>query len=727
MTTSSYNIITGTTGNDSLSGTNQQDSITGRTGNDFLDGGSSNDILLGQGNRDTIIGGAGNDSIKGGSGDDSINGSSGEDTAYGQNGNDTVIGSTGNDILSGGSNNDVVLGQGDNDKIYGNAGDDTLVGGSGRDTVIGGSGADLIKFDVSPGNAGGFDIIRGFQKGLDKILVEDIIGGTLNASEFAIVDSNADAKTSNALIVFNRSNNRLFYNPNGSTVGFGAGGGSIARFNVDIEYSDFVGDGSTGQFNYGEALQKSFLFYEAQRSGDLPSDNRISWRGDSALTDGDLNRDGDFNDVVNGVSEIDLSGGYYDAGDHMKFGLPMASSMTILSWGAIEYQDAYQQSGQFDQVLDAIKWGTDYILKAHVSQNGVTQAFYGQVGDADDLDHPYWGPPETMTMERPIFKIDDQNPGSDLAGEAAAALASASIAWRSQDSQYADLLLENARQLYDFAEANPGRYSDSISEASPFYTSNGPGNNYNDELAWAANWLYKATGETSYLNDAKNYQTQFLGRSTQSWADKSYGSAVLLAEATTGSESAGYRFEVERWLDYWTPAGNIDGQTISYTQGGLAALTDWGSLRYAANTAFIASVYSDYLTEYNLDAAKAQQYDQFTQQQIDYILGDNPNNFSYMVGFGDNYPTEPHHRSSSGTTDINQPGSNQYILYGALVGGPGSANDNDYVDDRTDFLRNEVALDYNAGLTGALAWMYDQYGGQPLTDTQLENLPLEYS
>ncbi len=636
-----------------------------------------------------------------------ITGTTGDDNLIGTNQQDSITAKKGNDFLDGGSGDD---------SLRGGSGNDTLVGGLGRDTIKGGGGADLIEFDIPPGNAGGFDIVGGFQQGLDKIQVEDIIGGTLNANEFAIVSSNAAAKTSNAPIVFNSSNNRLFYNPNGSNGGFGSGGGSIARFNVDIEYSDFVGDGSTGPFNYGEALQKSFLFYEAQRSGDLPSDNRIPWRGDSALTDGDLNQDGDFNDVVNGVAEIDLTGGYYDAGDHVKFGLPMASSMTLLSWGAIEYQDAYQQSGQLDEVLDAIKWGTDYILKAHVSQNGETQAFYGQVGDGN-IDHSYWGAPEDMTMERPIFKLDDQNHGADLAGESAAALASASIAWRSENSQYADDLLDNARQLYDFAKDNPGKYSDSITQASPFYTSQG----YTDELVWAATWLYKATGETSYLNDATN-DFQYLGYWTHAWENKSYGSAVLLAEATTGSQSVQYRTQVEQWLDYWS---DDTGSGIQYTDGGLAWLHGWGSVRYAANTAFIASVYSDYLTEYNLDATRAQQYDQFAQQQIDYILGDNPNNFSYMIGFGENYPLEPHHRGSSGTTDINQSGPNQYILYGGLVGGPASANDNDYVDERTDYQRNEVALDYNAGLTGALAWMYDQYGGEPLTDTQIENLPFE--
>lgn len=81
-------------------------------------------------------------------------------------------------------------------------------------------------------------------------------------------------------------------------------------------------------FNYGEALQKSIWFYDAQRSGDLPADNRVGWRGDSALTDGA--------DVG-----VDLSGGFYDAGDHVKFGLPMAFSMTMLAWGAVDYRSAY--------------------------------------------------------------------------------------------------------------------------------------------------------------------------------------------------------------------------------------------------------------------------------------------------------------------------------------------------------------------------------------------------
>ena len=85
-------------------------------------------------------------------------------------------------------------------------------------------------------------------------------------------------------------------------------------------------------FNYGEALQKAIYFYEEQQSGVLPDFNRVNWRGDAATHDGS-------------AIGIDLSGGWFDAGDHAKFGFPMAGAITMLAWGAIEYRDAYVQSG----------------------------------------------------------------------------------------------------------------------------------------------------------------------------------------------------------------------------------------------------------------------------------------------------------------------------------------------------------------------------------------------
>ena len=58
-------------------------------------------------------------------------------------------------------------------------------------------------------------------------------------------------------------------------------------------------------------------------------------------------------------------GGYYDAGDHVKFGLPMAFTVTMLSWSLIEYGGDVAAAGELGHALEAVKWGTDYFIKAH--------------------------------------------------------------------------------------------------------------------------------------------------------------------------------------------------------------------------------------------------------------------------------------------------------------------------------------------------------------------------
>ncbi len=75
----------------------------------------------------------------------------------------------------------------------------------------------------------------------------------------------------------------------------------------------------------------------------------------------------------------------------------------------------------------------------------------------------------------------------------------------------------------------------------------------------------------------------------------------------------------------------------------------------------------------------------------------------------------PHHRGAHGSTDgsMDYPVQNTHILYGAMVGGPSHPDDFAFADDRSDLHTNEVALDYNAGLSGALARMVMLYGGKP--------------
>lgn len=59
---------------------------------------------------------------------------------------------------------------------------------------------------------------------------------------------------------------------------------------------------------------------------------------------------------------MDLVGGYYDAGDNVKFGLPMAFTTTLLAWSVIEFGSSMQN--QLHNAKDAVKWSADYLLKA---------------------------------------------------------------------------------------------------------------------------------------------------------------------------------------------------------------------------------------------------------------------------------------------------------------------------------------------------------------------------
>lgn len=97
-------------------------------------------------------------------------------------------------------------------------------------------------------------------------------------------------------------------------------------------------------------------------------------------------------------------------------------------------------------------------------------------------------------------------------------------------------------------------------------------------------------------------------------------------------------------LDWWTVGYGSDG-SVDYTPGGLAWLDEWGCLRYACNTAFIAFVYADMISDQTLVI----RYRSFAESQTDYAPGDNPRNASYVCGYGVNPPERPHHRTSHGS------------------------------------------------------------------------------
>lgn len=469
-------------------------------------------------------------------------------------------------------------------------------------------------------------------------------------------------------------------------------GVSVSANGLSAYSTEYEGREQTSTYNYGEALQKSILFYDLQRTGNLPDNFRSNWRGDSCLNDGS-------------DAGLDLSGGFLDAGDNVKFNLPMSYTCSMLAWSVIEDYESYEESGQLQYILDNIRWGNDYFIKCHPEAN----VYYYQVADGN-ADHGFWGSAEVVEaqMNRPSYKVDLNNGGSTVTAETSASLATASIVFKDIDSAYSDECLKHAKELFNYAETVK---SDSgYTAANGFYTSN---SGFKDELAWSAYWLYKATYDNTYLEKSKKYLSETSGdyKWSHCWDDVSYGTALMLA-IETGEQT--YTDRIEKHFNFWL-------NEITYTPKGLAWLDQWGALRYSTTTAFLMAVYAD------SDVCSSDMKDKcnnFAKTQIDFALGSSGR--SYVVGYGENSPKNPHHRTAHGaySNNIAEPAETQHILFGALVGGPDSGDN--YSDDRSNYINNEVACDYNAGFTGALAKLYKTYGGKTLVNFgAVEEIPEE--
>lgn len=442
--------------------------------------------------------------------------------------------------------------------------------------------------------------------------------------------------------------------------------------------------------NYADALDKSLFFYEAQQAGPLPSWNRVEWKTDSTMSDGVL-------------------GGWYDAGDHVKFNLPMAYSASMLAWGMYQYPDGLEKTGLAKTYQNNLEFVLDYLADCDKG----TEAVF-QVGNGT-MDHTWWGPIGLIeygmedggaSYEAARATLKASKGCSAVFGEMAAALAAGAAALDGKiDASKKASYIDHAENLFKMADASKSDDVYNDSDASGFYRSS----HFYDELFYAANWLYIATKDSSYLDKAKGYipnLSKMLGEGDtlaygwgHCWDDTMQG-AMLLYAINTGE----YKDHVKKHLDRWVAGANEPKKT----QGGLRWLTTWGCLRYANTAGFLAEVASDTIFK----GENTSDYETFAEEQINYSLGDNPRKSSYVVGYGSNYPKNPHHRTAHGSwkNDLAVPATNRHILYGALVGGPNE--DGSYEDDRGNYINNEVATDYNAGFTALLCKMVDKYGGE---------------
>ena len=426
--------------------------------------------------------------------------------------------------------------------------------------------------------------------------------------------------------------------------------------------------------NYAKLLQYSMYFYDGNMCGsDVGSASQFDWR-----------------DNCHGSDEVD--GGFHDAGDHVKFGLPAGYTASTLGWGYYEFKDSYDALGQTAHLQALTDRFCDF-FKASTKLSGDTvTSFCYQVG-VGQADHDVWCSPESQndqSLRTAYWTSDD---ASDIAAEYAAALAVNYINFGNAED------LKYAKALYNYSiKTNKAN----CPEAENFYRSY----DYYDDQAWAAGWLYLATKDSTYssfldkfMNDTNAGKSGQSGckwgvYSTMCWNNVSLGAAILQSEITGDAMD---------WAKVTTYLNSkCTSESTYYCE------SDWGSARYNTALQMAALATTKYSAKSGMD------YSSWCKAQMGMILGNNPKNVNFVVGMDSNSAKYPHHRAASGYQNFDEMkgktgySSNGHTLVGALVGGPADSNFT-YTDSVNDYQANEVALDYNAGLVGAAAGLYSIY------------------
>lgn len=493
--------------------------------------------------------------------------------------------------------------------------------------------------------------------------------------------------------------------------------------------------------NWAKLLQYSMYFYDANMCGtDVSENNLLPWRGDCHTYDAkvplqpmDEQENGtnlsaafikQYKSILDpdGDGFVDVSGGFHDAGDHVKFGLPEAYAGSTVSWGYYEFRDAYKATGQDKHAETICRYFCDYFMRSTFrDKNGDVIAFCYQVGDGD-IDHKYWQSPEIDAMPRPAYFATADIPTTDDVAESAACLAINYYNFKDTDPKYAAQCLDYAKALFAFAAKNEKVVGQGADGPKSYYTSS----KWEDDFCFAAGWLYLITEDHWYLEQALPYVDYYAPPGyVLCWNDMWNGVGIvwgriqdIYPEVCEECRVAIGRgpYEVLNFWEMEAKACNafVTGEAGEITPAGYFWLNTWGSARYNTAAQFTCLVYDKYQKGKDLydPSHPAYYFSDWALGQMEYLIGDNPIGRSYVVGYGDNAAKFPHHRAASGLTMAEDPADHKHVLWGALVGGPD--NKDQHNDVTKDWIYNEVTIDYNAAFVGAAAGLYARYGNKTM-------------
>ncbi|MDX2055651.1 MAG: glycoside hydrolase family 9 protein [Polyangiaceae bacterium] len=449
---------------------------------------------------------------------------------------------------------------------------------------------------------------------------------------------------------------------------------------------------------YETVLRLAVHFYGAQRAGTQPNWllRQVNGGGQGCFT-----ADGK-------PYGVDLSGGWFDAGDHIKPTLTISYAALLLLKAYEAFPNAFDDlygptdaaplvgasiSGTpngIPDVLDEVKAATDYLEKIVVNGSLVMQ-----VGNTE-LDHRrFYSCPAQANFD---LATGGEMQGATRIGRevslgnggAAGGLAAASLALMAQlyapfDPTAASRYLAAATAIYPLV-------SEQAMGVSPY-----PGSKPAVGKLCAAAELLRTTKGENYRADT----LRLLGSTgphywVAGW-DNPHEFCLQSAYVATDDFTALAKWSENLNLGISQEA-NVRGLILKPDWG------DWGVLRNATTAGFSAALLGH--------LRKTTDYQALAKSQLDWVLGQNPTGRSYVVGIGTNPPRSPHHRNAceQEASGPNDSVGCKHLLYGALVSGPSVGRA--YADNVSDYVQNEVALDYNAGLVGLAAYaVYLERGG----------------
>ncbi|MBX3576900.1 MAG: glycoside hydrolase family 9 protein [Rhizobiaceae bacterium] len=418
---------------------------------------------------------------------------------------------------------------------------------------------------------------------------------------------------------------------------------------------------------------------------------------------------------------LDVTGGWYDAGDHGKYvvngGISVAQllgayerSLHVSGASGAAFADGAlpvpEHGNGVPDILDEARWELEFMLKMVVPDD---QPMAGMAHHKIH-DNEWTGLPLMPHLDPKVRELHRPSTAATLNLSAVAAQGSRLL--QPYDAAFAETLLQAAERAYAAAKANPAVYAtaeDGMSGGGPYND-----DDVSDEFYWAAAELFVTTGKDEYRADveASPHATgEAFGPGGFDWARVAALGRLTLAtvpNALAAEQVAAARQSVIDAADRYLAiqAGQTFGQVYA-PEGGRY---EWGSNHLMLQTALVLS------RAYDLTGDR--KYRDAVIEGIDYIFGRNALNLSYVTGYGTVFAKNQHSRWFANQVDPDLPNPPK----GSLAGGPnswiqdpvaqrlltGCAPQFCYVDDIESWSTNEITINWNAALSQLAAWLADQ-------------------